>query len=74
MISEAGGQSPTPLVRTGGNAADNVGLSVKSLDGWLAKLRRENGKVLMEPYKLGDTRAAMVEGPSNVALELVEVK
>lgn len=29
---------------------------------------------LQEPYKLGDTRAAMIEGPSHEALELVEVK
>jgi catechol 2,3-dioxygenase-like lactoylglutathione lyase family enzyme len=67
-------QSPTPLVSTRGHAADHVGLSVKNLDAWLAKLRRENVKILMEPYKLGDTRAAMIEGPSKAALELVEVK
>ena len=67
-------QSPTPLVSTRGHAADHVGLSVKNLDAWLTKLRRENVKILMEPYKLGDTRAAMIEGPSQVALELVEVK
>jgi len=67
-------QSPTPLVSTRGHSADHVGLSVKNLDAWLAKLRRENVTVLMEPYKLGDTRAAMIEGPSKAALELVEVK
>jgi hypothetical protein len=26
-----------------------------------------------EPYRLGDTRAVMIEGPSREALELVEV-
>jgi catechol 2,3-dioxygenase-like lactoylglutathione lyase family enzyme len=67
-------QYPTPLVSTRGHTADHIGLSVKNLDAWLAKLRRENVKILMEPYKLGDTRAAMIEGPSQVALELVEVK
>jgi catechol 2,3-dioxygenase-like lactoylglutathione lyase family enzyme len=67
-------QSPTPLVSTRGHSADHVGLSVKNLDAWLAKLRRENVKVLMEPYKLGDTRAAMIEGPSLAAIELVEVQ
>ncbi len=66
-------QSPTPLVSTRGHTADHVGLSVKNLDAWLAKLRRENVTILMEPYKLGDTRAAMIEGPSKAALELVEV-
>ena len=29
---------------------------------------------LEEPYKLGDTRAAMIEGPSREAIELVEVR
>ena len=67
-------QSPTPLVSTRGHAADHAGLSVRNLDAWLAKLRRENVTILMEPYKLGDTRAAMIVGPSKAALELVEVK
>jgi catechol 2,3-dioxygenase-like lactoylglutathione lyase family enzyme len=66
-------QSSTPLVSTRGHTADHIGLSVKNLDAWLAKLKRENVTILMQPYKLGDTRAAMIEGPSKVALELVEV-
>jgi hypothetical protein len=66
-------QSPTPLVSTKGHTADHFALSVKNLDAWLTKLRRENVKILMEPYKLGDTRAAMIEGPSLVQIELVEV-
>jgi hypothetical protein len=37
-------------------------------------LQRE-GVVLLEPaHRLGDTRAAMIEGPSREAIELVEVK
>jgi catechol 2,3-dioxygenase-like lactoylglutathione lyase family enzyme len=67
-------QSPTPLVSTKGHTADHVGLSVKNLDAWLAKLRREKVTILMEPSRLDDVRAAMIEGPSKVALELVEVK
>ena len=31
-------------------------------------------RMLEQPYKLGDTRAVMIEGPSREALELVEVK
>ena len=38
------------------------------------KLRAENVKFLEPPHTLGDTRAAMIEGPSKEALELVEVK
>jgi hypothetical protein len=67
-------QSPTPLVSTLGHTADHVGLSVKNLDGWLTKLRGEHVAILKEPYNLGDTRAAMIEGPSKVAIELVDVK
>ena len=38
------------------------------LDAWIAKLRGEGVKFLSEPYKLGDTRAVMIEGPSREAL------
>ena len=63
-----------PLVSTRGHLADHIGLSVPDLDAWVAKLRAENVKILEQPYKLGDTRAIMIEGPSKEALELVEVK
>jgi hypothetical protein len=49
-------------------------LSVADLDAWVAKLRAENVTFLEQPYKLGETRAVMIEGPSREALELVEVK
>ncbi len=64
----------TPLVSTLGQQADHIALSVGNLDAWLAKLQSEGVKILKEPYKFADTRAFMIEGPSNEALELVEVK
>ena len=67
-------QGDRPLVSTRGHLADHIGLSVTNLDAWVAKLRREGVTFLEQPYKLGDTRAAMVEGPSKEAIELVEVK
>ena len=67
-------QAEASLVSTRGHLADHVGLSVANLDAWVAKLRAENVKFLEQPYKLGDTRAVMIEGPSREALELVEVK
>jgi catechol 2,3-dioxygenase-like lactoylglutathione lyase family enzyme len=67
-------QGDKPLVDTRGHLADHVALSVADLDAWIAKLRGEDVKFLSEPYKLGDTRAVMIEGPSREALELVEVK
>ena len=67
-------QYDKPLVGTRGHLADHIGLSVANLDAWVAKLRSENVTFLEQPYRLGDTRAVMIEGPSKEALELVEVK
>ena len=67
-------QTDKPLEPTRGHLMDHVGLSVGNLDAWVAKLKAEGVKFLMEPYRLGDTRAAMIEGPSHEAIELVEVK
>jgi catechol 2,3-dioxygenase-like lactoylglutathione lyase family enzyme len=67
-------QGDRPLVGTRGHLADHVGLSVGNLDAWVSRLRSEGVRFLEQPYKLGDTRAVMIEGPSREALELVEVK
>ena len=67
-------QGETPLAGTRGHLADHIGLSVANLDAWIAKLRAEGVKFLKQPYKLGDSRAVMIEGPSREALELVEIK
>jgi 4-hydroxyphenylpyruvate dioxygenase-like putative hemolysin len=67
-------QDDTPLASSLGHLADHIGLSVSDLDAWVAKLQREGVKFLKQPYKLGDMRAVMIEGPSREALELVEVK
>jgi catechol 2,3-dioxygenase-like lactoylglutathione lyase family enzyme len=66
-------QSNAPLVSSRGHLYDHVALSVRDLDAWIAKLRSEGVRFLEEPYKLGGTRAVMIEGPSHEALELVEV-
>ncbi len=63
-----------PLAPTRGHLADHIALSVANLDAWIAKLQKENVKFLRKTYKLGDTRAVMIEGPSREAIELVEVK
>ena len=66
-------QGDRPLVSTRGQLYDHLALSVQDLDAWVAKLRGEGVTFLEEPYRLGDTRAVMIEGPSREALELVEV-
>ncbi len=67
-------QGDRPLVSTRRHLADHIALSVSNLDAWIAKLRREGVKFLEQPYKFGDTRAVMIEGPSREAIELVEIK
>ena len=64
-------QGSRPLETTRGHLMDHVGLSVTDLDAWVAKLKREGVTFLEQPYKLGDTHAAMIEGPSHEAIELV---
>jgi hypothetical protein len=67
-------QGDQPLVSTRGNLYDHIALSVSSLDAWMGKLRNERVSFLSEPYSLGDTRAVMIAGPSQEAIELVEVQ
>jgi catechol 2,3-dioxygenase-like lactoylglutathione lyase family enzyme len=67
-------QGDQALVSTRGNLYDHIALSVSSLDAWMDKLRNERVTFLDEPYQLGDTRAVMIGGPSQEAIELVEVQ
>jgi 4-hydroxyphenylpyruvate dioxygenase-like putative hemolysin len=67
-------QGDKPLVSSRGQLYDHIALSVIDLDAWVAKLESEGVTFLQRPYKLGATRAVMIEGPSREALELVEVK
>jgi catechol 2,3-dioxygenase-like lactoylglutathione lyase family enzyme len=67
-------QGNRPLASSRGHVLDHFALSVTNLDAWVAKLRAGGVTILLEPYKLGDTRAAIIEGPSREAVELVEVK
>jgi catechol 2,3-dioxygenase-like lactoylglutathione lyase family enzyme len=66
-------QGEQPLASSRGHVCDHIALSVTGLDRWVARLRGEGVAVLEEPYRLGDTRAVMIEGPSREVLELVEV-
>jgi catechol 2,3-dioxygenase-like lactoylglutathione lyase family enzyme len=67
-------QHDVPLQPTRGRLMDHVALGVADLDPWVAKLRAENVRFLEQEYRLGDTRAVMIEGPSREAIELVEIK
>jgi catechol 2,3-dioxygenase-like lactoylglutathione lyase family enzyme len=65
-------QTDRPLAPTLGHLMDHVSLSVSDLDAWIAKLKREGVVFLRQPYRIGATRAVMIEGPSREAIELIE--
>jgi 4-hydroxyphenylpyruvate dioxygenase-like putative hemolysin len=67
-------QWDSPLVPSRGQLQDHIAFAVADLDAWIGKLREEGVTFLEQPYRLGDTRAVMIEGPSREALELVEAK
>jgi catechol 2,3-dioxygenase-like lactoylglutathione lyase family enzyme len=67
-------QDEKPLASSRGHLYDHIALTVADLDAWVAKLRGDGVRFLEEPYRLGATRAAMIEGPSREAIELVEIR
>lgn len=67
-------QGEEPLVSSRGQLQDHIALAVTDLDAWAAKLSAEGVRFLELSYRLGDTRALMIEGPSREAIELVEAR
>jgi hypothetical protein len=67
-------QADKPLASTRGHLVDHYGLNVANFDAWMSKLRAENVTFLEQPYKVGDYRAVMIEGPSHEAIELIEIQ
>src|SRR4051812_9165514 len=62
------------LVSTRGKLVDHWALSTADLSATVARLKREGVKFLEEIQPWGNSRAAMIEGPDRIAIELVEVK
>jgi len=62
------------LVSTRGHIVDHWALSVADLGPTVARLKSEGVTFLEEIHSWGTTRAAMIEGPDRVAIELVEVR
>ena len=67
-------QGEQRLASSLGQLQDHIALSVTDLDAWIAKLCDEGVTFLAEPYRLGEARAVMIEGPSHEAIELIEEK
>lgn len=69
-------QRPVKLVSPRGHTVDHIALSVADLTQTLARLKKEGVPVLEEPHLFGvsKSRAAMIEGPDAIAIELIETK
>jgi hypothetical protein len=62
------------LASTRGHVYDHWALSTADLDKTVGRLKSEGVKFLEEIHPWGGMRAAMIEGPDRIAIELVEVK
>ena len=65
-------QGDLPLAPTREHVYDHFALAVADLDAWRQHLEAGGVTFLEDVYALGDTRALMVSGPSQEAIELVE--
>jgi hypothetical protein len=70
MVPWPGGGLPS----TRGYVVDHFAISVPDLDARVARMKAAGVKVLEDVHPWGNMRAAMVEGPDRVAIELVEAK
>ena len=62
------------LVSTRGKIVDHWAVSTADLDKTVARLKSEGVKFLEEIHPWGTSRAAMIEGPDRIAIEVVEIK
>ncbi|MDQ3012419.1 MAG: VOC family protein, partial [Acidobacteriota bacterium] len=69
-------QRPVKLVSPRGHVVDHIAFGVSDLSGALERLRKAGVKVLEDPRRFGSSlmRAAMIEGPDAIAIELIETK
>jgi predicted enzyme related to lactoylglutathione lyase len=69
-------QRPGPLVSTRGHVVDHIAVSYPNVEAQLERLRNSGVKVLEELHRFGtgSARAAMIEGPDSLAIEIVGTK
>lgn len=67
-------QRPGPLAGSRGKVVDHIAVSYPDVAAQLERLRRSGVQVIRELHRFGDSqaRAAMIEGPDSIAIELVE--
>lgn len=66
--------TPNPLVSTRGQVYDHIAVTYPDVPAALDRLRKLGVKVLEDVHNFGNTqlKAAMIEGPDGLAIELVE--
>ena len=62
------------LASTRGRLYDHWAVSTANLDRTVSRLKSENVRFLEEVHPWGNARAAMIEGPDRIAIELVEIR
>jgi hypothetical protein len=62
------------LVSTRGKIVDHWAVSTADLAATVARLKTQGVKFLEEIHPWGNSRAAMIEGPDRIAIEIVESK
>ena len=62
------------LAPTRGKLYDHWALSTSNLDATITRLKAEGVKMLEDIHRWGSMRAAMIEGPDRIAIEIVEEK
>jgi len=67
-------QSPEPLVSTRGHVNDHIAVSYPDVAAAVARFRKLGVRILEDVHNFGNssTKAAMIEGPDSMAIELVE--
>jgi hypothetical protein len=67
-------QRPGSLVSSAGHVVDHLALSVSDLPATLTRLEAAGVKVLrgVHPFGSGPGKAALIEGPDSIVIELVE--
>jgi predicted enzyme related to lactoylglutathione lyase len=66
-------QRQARLVSPRGHAVDHIAVGLPDLDAALDRLAKSGVKILEKPHRFGNShmRAAMIEGPDSIAIELV---
>lgn len=69
-------QRPGPLVSPRGHVIDHIGLTVEDLAGTLQRLKSSGVELLedVHPFGKSKARAALIQGPDSIAIELIEGK